>query len=150
MNLKVEENANHFPQLNCLQQAGIISTFAKTCLPPWSVQVCKRVCLRDQECRSVIESHFSQNTRSFRVSTSTLVKGTEIPWDDLRWRQFSLAHDPRITWARATQRSQRKPAMTPGLPSHPSHPMLRPTLQQLNKEKCYWTMTKLLGSWLQN
>ena len=57
--------------------------------------------------------------------------------DALRWRQFSLAHDPRITRDRDSEGKPAMPAMTA---------MTRPTLQQLNKEKCYWTMTKLLGS----
>ena len=125
----------------------IISTFAKTCRPPWSVQVCKRVCLRDQECRSVIEIHwvplFSKHAEfpSFHmfphVSTCFHIhfgfgteinrdqqRSTEIPWDDLRWRQFSLAHDPRITWARATQRY-------PEEAGHDCHDTWRPAIPML-------------------
>ena len=144
LNLKVEENAHHFPQLNCLQQAGIISTS----FPPLqklaghlgrsrSANACA------SEIRSVgvslrfIESHFSQNTRSFRVSTcfhmfphvSTCFHihfgfGTEINRDQQRshgmisgggssaWHMIRGLHGPGQP--RDTQRKPAMTAMTPG------------------------------------
>ena len=47
-----------------------------------------------------------------------------------RWWQFGLAHDPRTARVGPERVFEAVRA--------------RPTLQQLNKEKCYWTMTKRL------
>ena len=156
----------------------IISTFAKTCRPPWSVQVCKRVCLRDQECRSVIEIHwvplFSKHAEfpSFHmfphVSTCFHIHfgfGTEINRDQQRshgmisgggssaWHMIRGLHGPG-----QPRDTQRKPAMTAMTPGDQPSPCWRhaeadtATTQQrevlLDHDEAAWLMAPELSQFM--